>query len=130
MVAALDALRELDLLRRGEQVDLADVLEEELERVGRDLAGGRDLLRLCLLGARCRTTSIWASSSATKNSSSCAGVQIELVKRERDLLGRQRAVFLRAASRLRASSVSRMSDGREPAPLATHRPPSDNAFLT
>src|SRR4051812_1853921 len=37
MVAALDALGELDLLRGGEQIDLADVLQEELERVGRDL---------------------------------------------------------------------------------------------
>ena len=37
VLAALDALRELDLLRRGEQRHLADVLEEELERVGRDL---------------------------------------------------------------------------------------------
>ena len=38
VVAALDPLRELDLLRGREQVDLADVLEEELQRVGRDLA--------------------------------------------------------------------------------------------
>ena len=38
MVAALDPLRELDLLGGGQQLDLADVLEEELERVGRDLA--------------------------------------------------------------------------------------------
>src|SRR5437763_11885919 len=38
MVAALDPLGELDLLCRGEQVDLADVLEKELQRVGRDLA--------------------------------------------------------------------------------------------
>src|SRR4029079_2473775 len=38
VVAALDALRELDLLGGREQVDLADVLEEELQRVGRDLA--------------------------------------------------------------------------------------------
>src|SRR5436190_12887003 len=37
VVAALDALRELDLLRGGEQVDLADVLQKELQRVGRDL---------------------------------------------------------------------------------------------
>ena len=37
VVAALDPLRELDLLGGGEQVDLADVLQEELQRVGRDL---------------------------------------------------------------------------------------------
>src|SRR4051794_23195450 len=34
-VAALDALGEVDLLLRGEQTDLADVLEEQLQRVGR-----------------------------------------------------------------------------------------------
>src|ERR687884_2275532 len=34
MVAPLDPLRELDLLRGCQQVDLADVLEEELQRVG------------------------------------------------------------------------------------------------
>ena len=44
MVAALDPLRELDLLRGREQRHLADVLEEELERVGRDL--GRLLVEL------------------------------------------------------------------------------------
>src|SRR4051794_12572912 len=33
-VAALDALRELDLLGGGEQPDLADVLEEELQGIG------------------------------------------------------------------------------------------------
>src|SRR5205823_9130980 len=37
MLAALDALGELDLLRRGEQVDAADVLEEKLQRVRRGL---------------------------------------------------------------------------------------------
>ena len=47
MVAALDALRELDLLRGGEQIDLADVLQEELQRIGRELEVARllDLLR-------------------------------------------------------------------------------------
>ena len=39
VVAALDPLRELDLLRGGQQVDLADVLQEELQRVGRELDG-------------------------------------------------------------------------------------------
>ena len=43
MVAALDPLRELDLLRGGEQRHLADVLEEELQGVGRDLGVGLPL---------------------------------------------------------------------------------------
>jgi hypothetical protein len=38
VVAALNPLRELDLLRGGEQVDLTDVLQEQLQRVGRELA--------------------------------------------------------------------------------------------
>ena len=50
MVAALDALRELDLLRRRQQVDLADVLQEELQRVGGEL--DIRLLLLELLRAR------------------------------------------------------------------------------
>ncbi len=51
VIATLDPLRELDLLRGGEQVDLADVLEEELKRVGRDLARfGRNRLVLLRLG--------------------------------------------------------------------------------
>ena len=37
VVSALDPLRQLDLLSGGEQVDLADVLQEELQRLGRDL---------------------------------------------------------------------------------------------
>ena len=40
VVAALDPLRELDLLRGGQQRHLADVLQEELQRVGRDLRLG------------------------------------------------------------------------------------------
>src|SRR5262245_38795766 len=48
VVAALDLLRELDLLRSGEQVDLADVLQEELERVGRHV--GRVEIERLLLG--------------------------------------------------------------------------------
>jgi hypothetical protein len=47
VVAALDPLRQLDLLRGGEELDPADVLEEKLERIGRDLA--RRLNRLLFL---------------------------------------------------------------------------------
>jgi hypothetical protein len=43
VLTALDALGELDLLGRREQWDLADVLQEELKRVGRDLRLGLDL---------------------------------------------------------------------------------------
>ncbi len=43
-VAPLDPLGELDLLRGRQQIDLADVLEKELKRVGRDLECGQRLL--------------------------------------------------------------------------------------
>jgi len=43
MVAALDALGQLDLLRGGEERHLADVLQEQLEGVGRDLGIGTEL---------------------------------------------------------------------------------------
>src|SRR5262249_9652886 len=52
MVAALDPLCELNCFGGGQQLDLADVLEEQLERIGRDLTGGlvepRRLFRLRL----------------------------------------------------------------------------------
>jgi hypothetical protein len=35
MIATLDPLRQLDLLGGGQQLDLADVLQEELEPVSR-----------------------------------------------------------------------------------------------
>ena len=50
VTGTLDPLRELDLLGGGQELDLADVLEKELQRVGRDLAHShvdpRFLLRL------------------------------------------------------------------------------------
>ena len=94
MVAALDALRELDLLRGGEQVDPADVLEEELERVG------RDLLRLDLLG-RCVVLLVVAGDDLDLELVErlvevvdLAGVEIELVECERDVVGGQGAGLL------------------------------------
>ena len=51
MVAALDPLRELDLLRCCEKRDATDVLQEELQRVGGDLRR-RLGLRLGLLLCR------------------------------------------------------------------------------
>src|SRR5215213_8309481 len=49
VVATLDPLGELHLLRGREQVDPADVLEEELQRVRRDLARLRDSLLLVVV---------------------------------------------------------------------------------
>jgi len=50
VVAALDQLRELDLLLRGQQRPLRGLVQEELQRVGRrDGQVAVDVRRLCLL---------------------------------------------------------------------------------
>jgi hypothetical protein len=87
VVAALDALRQLHLLHRGEQRHPADVLEEQLQRVGGDLGLGLPLavglvrrilllddLDLCLVEGRVELVER-------------ARVEVELVQRERQLLG-------------------------------------------
>ena len=87
VVAELDPLRELDLLRRGEERHLADVLEEELQRVGRDLGLGRPLLldlRLALLVADDVDLSLLERGVELVE---LRRVEVELVERERDLLG-------------------------------------------
>ena len=90
MLAALDPLRQLDFLRRGQQRHLADVLEEELQRVGRDLARLLDLglrlvalddLDLQLLEGRVELVHL-------------RRVEVELVERGRDVLGDQLARLL------------------------------------
>ena len=91
VVAALDPLGQLDLLRGGQQVDAADVLEEELQGVGRhflrlELLGngivlllpGRDHLDLQLVEGLVEVVDL-------------ARVEVELVERERDLVRCQRA---------------------------------------
>ena len=85
VVAALDALRELDLLRRGQQRDLADVLEEELERVGRDLGAARPRARsrLVLLGMDDRDLRLVEGGVELVE---LARLEIELVERECDLV--------------------------------------------
>ena len=88
MVAALDALRQLDLLRRGQQVDLADVLQEELERVGRDV--GRVEVERVLFGLFLdrHDLDVQLLEHAVELVD-LGGVERQLVKHDRDLLGRQ-----------------------------------------
>jgi hypothetical protein len=86
MLAQLDPLRQLDLLGRRQERDLADVLEEELQGVGRDLRLGGPLLvgvvalidaddvDLRLLEGRVELVEL-------------GGVEIEIVEGARDLLG-------------------------------------------
>ncbi len=88
MVTALDPLRELDLLRGREQRHLADVLEEELQGVGRDL---RVRLPLPLRG---RVGLLLAGDDLDLllvellvEGVELTGVEIELVESERELVG-------------------------------------------
>ena len=110
MVAALDALRELDLLRGGEQVDLADVLEEELQRVGRDLARLLRRLVLLVLVARRHDLDLELFERVVEVVD-LGRLEIELVERDRDLVGAELAVLAARVSRSAfASSVSSRSD--------------------
>jgi hypothetical protein len=86
VLAALDALRELDLLRRGQERDLADVLEEELERVGRDLGLGigLGLGRVRLVGVDNRDLGLVEGGVEVVE---LRGLEVELVERERELVG-------------------------------------------
>jgi len=87
MVSALDPLRELDLLRGSEERDPADVLQEELERVGRDLRALLDLrLRLGLLLVAVDDGDLRVVEGGVELVELC-GLELELVERERDLLG-------------------------------------------
>src|SRR5439155_380720 len=95
VVAALDPLRELDLLRGREQVDAADVLEEELQRIGGDLAPvrGHDLLldgQLFLFHVAADDVDLELLELRVEVVE-LSGVEVELVERERDLLGGERA---------------------------------------
>ena len=86
MLAALDALREFDLLRRREERHLADVLEEELQCVGRDLGRrlGFGLAVVDRVGVDDRDLRLFESCVEVVQLSR---VEIELVESERELVG-------------------------------------------
>jgi hypothetical protein len=84
VLAALDALRELDLLRRGQQRDLADVLEEELQRVGRDLGLGLDL-GLRIVGVRVDDRDLRLVERGV-DIVELRGLEVQLVEREGELV--------------------------------------------
>ena len=134
VVGALDPLRELDLLRRGQERDAPDVLEEELERVGRDLTGFRllpcgdlgldlldpvDHLDLELLERRVELVEL-------------AGVWIELVKGSADVVGAQlsrRASALQEQPALvRLQQIGDLWSGILGDSQCAHGSPSDQAL--
>jgi hypothetical protein len=86
VLAALDALRELDLLRRREERHLADVLEEELQRVGRDLGRrlGFGLAVVDRVSVDDRDLRLFECCVEVVQLSR---VEVELVESERELVG-------------------------------------------
>ena len=85
-VAALDPLRELDLLRGGEERHLADVLQEELERVGRDL-GRRFGLGLAVVDRVSVDDRDLRLFQCCVEVVQLSRVEVELVESERELVG-------------------------------------------
>ena len=85
MLAALDALRELDLLRGGQERNLADVLQEELEGIGGDLRLRLDL-DLGLVGARVDDRDLRLLERRVELVE-LRSLEVELVERERELVG-------------------------------------------
>jgi hypothetical protein len=84
VLAALDALRELDLLRRREQRNLADVLQEELQCVGRNLRLRLDL-RLGLVRRR-RNDRDLRLVERRVDVVELRRLELQLVERERELV--------------------------------------------
>ena len=110
LVALLDALGEFDLLRSGEQRHATDVLEEQLERVGRDLAG-REIehgaLGLLGLNKLFRDRDIGGLEDAVHVFGLLIG-QIELLKRAAQRLLGDRAGLLYLREN-RASRIARLN---------------------
>ena len=128
VLAALDPLRELDLLRGGQQRHLADVLEEELQRVGRDLARLFHFrFRLVALHdldlelVECRVELVHLTR-----------VEIELVQRARNVVCDQLAGLLAGVQQrlclARSHDIEcRACDGASGSPCAHFGSPSDRA---
>ena len=110
VVAALDPLRELDLLRGCEQLDAADVLEEELER-SVDASSVRARATVVLVGCRRDDLDLLLLERLVEVLE-LAGLQVELVEGEGDLVGGQGPTLARRLEQPRASSVSRTSSTR------------------
>ena len=119
MVAALDPLRQLDLLRGGEQVDLADVLEEELQRLGRDLA----LVDLGLFLGRLDDLDVQLLEPAVQVFD-LRRLQLELVDRNGKLVGRHLPRLLGARDQRLEDALGRSWCCLPHSPRLLHRFPS------
>ena len=113
-VAALDALGEVDLLGRRQQPVAADLVEEELQRVGRD--GGE--LRRRRSAPRARPRGVQSSRS-----SMCAGMQLLVEGAEflvLELQGLSELVDLVQVDA--AALLASVDEGREAARCTRHAP--------
>jgi len=88
MVAALDPLGELHLLCGREERNAPDVLEEELQGVGRDLRVGLDLGLCRIVGSDDGDPRFLQRRVELVD---LRRLELELVERERDLVGVQAA---------------------------------------
>jgi len=82
---------ELDLLRGGQEIDLADVLQEELQRVGRDLARLFDSFLLLLDAGDDLDVELLERVVKVVD---LPRLEVELVERDGDLVGTELPVFL------------------------------------
>ena len=128
VVAALDPLRQLDLLRGRQQVDLADVLEEELQRVGGDLADLGQLLLLLLGLGHADDVDLQLLEGAV-DVVDLRRVEVELVERERDLVGAHGAGDLSGLEQVprlvRLEDVGDLADPPSLNPSCAHVLPPD-----
>src|SRR5436190_2288825 len=124
MLPALDALRELDLLGGGEKVDLADVLQEELQRVGRDLTRLR--LRRLLVVPVLHHFDVQLLERVVKVVD-LRGVELKLAERRRDFLGAERPGYAAGFQQpLCLVRIEHLGNARRlgPLPLLAHWLPS------
>jgi hypothetical protein len=89
VVAALDALRELDFLRGREQRHAADVLEEELEGIGGDVVGCGLEIELGLVGRSLLEHLDVQLLEGLVELVDLGGLQVELVEPQRNFILRQ-----------------------------------------
>ena len=110
MVALLDALRELDLLCGGEERHLPDVLEKQLQRVGRDLGLATPLAGLGLLRRGRDDLDVLVLDRGVERVE-LARIELELVERKGELLGVEppggAAAFEQREGLIRAERASR-----------------------
>jgi hypothetical protein len=124
VVAALDALGELDFLRGREQRHAADVLEEQLEGVGGDVVCFGLEIELGLLGGSLLEHLDVQLLESVVELVDLRGLQLELVEAQRDLfLSQEPRVLTLPDQRLGGVLLQqRQSSHSIPSPLSHQTP--------